>query len=347
MDEPSGTHDAVGLVAHAAHDLRLERVRVGGPGPGSVLIEPAFGGICGSDLHYAAHGAAGTAVLREPLVLGHELGGVIAAVGPDVDRTIGERVAVYPALTCGHCAACLRGDTQLCDAVRYLGSAAHLPHRQGGFATALVVPASAAVAIPDALGLETAALIEPFAVSLHAVNRSGADASSHVVVNGVGPIGLFAVIALRSIGVRRITAIDVSPHALGLAAALGADAALDPRSDALPVDADVAIEATGVPAAWAQAVHTVRAGGRMVQVGLLPAGPITVPLADLMSHEIEYRNSYRFPRTTFDQAIDLVAHGVDLLPVVTDVFPLAEAAAAFAVAADSARSSKVLLRLRD
>ncbi|MBO0812456.1 MAG: alcohol dehydrogenase catalytic domain-containing protein, partial [Microlunatus sp.] len=144
------------------------------PGPGEVAVDIAYGGVCGSDLHYYHDGAAGEFVIREPLVVGHEVVGTVGALGPGVTGVeVGTPVAVHPAQVCGACPECTSGRPQLCASSRYLGSAAHFPHIQGGFTERLVIGADRAVPLPPGMSLRRAALSEPFSVAYHAVLRAG------------------------------------------------------------------------------------------------------------------------------------------------------------------------------
>jgi L-idonate 5-dehydrogenase len=132
------------------------------------------GGICGSDLHYYLHGGFGTVRVREPMILGHEIAGTVAAIGGEVSRVaVGDRVAVNPSHPCGHCRYCRMGLQQHCTEMRFFGSAMRFPHVQGGFREQLVVGEDQAVKLPKHVPAALAAFAEPLAVCLHAVKRAG------------------------------------------------------------------------------------------------------------------------------------------------------------------------------
>src|SRR3984893_2401603 len=211
-------------VLHTVKDLRIEQVPVPPPGPGEVEVRVEAGGICGSDLHYYFDGGFGTVRLKEPMILGHEIAGTIARVGPDVSSVkAGQRVAVNPSRPCGHCGYCQEGKQQHCLNVLFYGSAMRFPHVQGGFCEALVCDAAQAVPVPPAMSAAQAAFAEPFAVCLHAVNRAGPLLGKRVLITGAGPIGALTVIAARRAGALEIVATDVADAPLAAARKVGAD----------------------------------------------------------------------------------------------------------------------------
>ncbi|MFI2105425.1 L-idonate 5-dehydrogenase [Isoptericola sp. NPDC019693] len=337
------------VVVHGAGDVRVDDRAEPVPGPGEVLLAVEWGGVCGSDLSYWRHGASGTAVLRAPLVLGHEIAGQVAATGPGVEGVdVGLRAAVHPATPVGSdpLPARLAGRTNLHARVRYLGSAAFDPHTDGGFAERVVVRADQLRPLPDGVSTQHGALAEPLAVAMHAVARAGDLRGRQVLVNGCGPIGALAVAAARRAGAARIVAADVASASAAVASRMGADdVRVLSEGDALPEDVEVVIEASGAPGALAGVLHATARGGTVVQVGNLPGGEVTAALGDLVTREITWVGSYRFVDEISD-AIDAMAAGLDVSPVVSHVFDVDDAEKALAVAADrSTGSSKVMLRL--
>lgn len=336
------------VVVHAAGDLRVEDVPDPHCGPGDVVVAMEWGGICGSDLAYVATGISGTATLRAPLVLGHEVAGRVVEVGPEVDGVEpGRRVTVHPATFVGdhQVADDLLDRTNLWPEVRYFGSAAFDPHEHGGFSTRRVVRPDQLRDVPDEVGMQEAALAEPFGVAIHAVGRAGDISGRSVLVNGCGPIGALAVAAARAAGAAHIHAADLSETALDIARRMGADELVQVGREPLPTDVEIAIECSGAPRALGGVIAAVRRGGVVVQVGNLPAGEVSASLGHIVTREIDYRGSYRFVDEITD-ALDLMAAGVDVRPLMTHTFALQDAAEAFAVAADrSTGSSKVMLDL--
>ena len=340
-----------GVVVHAAHDLRVEPVPVRPPGPDEAVVRVAYGGVCGSDLHYWLHGAAGESVLRAPMVLGHEVVGAVARPAADGSGPpAGTRVAVHPASPGDDGVTRYPPDRpNLSPRCRYLGSAARFPHEDGAFVRYATLPARMLRALPDGLSSRTAAVVEPASVARHAVSRAGsggAVAGRRALVVGAGPIGALVVAVLRRAGAAEVVAVDLHDHALATARRLGATHTLRATdTDAVAaVQADVAVESSGSPTGLASAIRGTARGGRVVLVGLLPAGDQPVPIALAVTRELELVGSYRF-NDEIDAVIAALADGsLAVEPVITHEFPVEDAAAAFATARDAAVSSKVLLR---
>lgn len=330
------------LVASGAGDLHLED-REPDPSIGPVVFRPLYGGICGSDLHYYREGRVGAFAILEPLVLGHEVVGVVEE-DPTGRFPPGTRAAVHPATSCGTCPECRSGRPNLCRVARYLGSAASTPHTQGAFAERVMVRPDQVRPLPGTLPTLRGVLAEPLGVALHAIRRAGGVAGKRVLVSGSGPIGLLAAGAAVALGAESVTAADVLTEPLAIASALGAATLHLRGASPEPAGYEVVIEAAGVPAALTTAVASTARGGTIVQVGMLPAAPSPVALAALVSREIELRGAFRFD-DEIDDAVALLADRAVFDVVITHVLALASYQEAFDVAADSARSSKVVLEL--
>ena len=333
------------VVIHAAHDLRIEDRPAGDPGPGQVRVHIQAGGICGSDLHYFQHGGFGAIRVKHPMVLGHEVAGVIDAVGAGVTGLApGQAVAVNPSLPCGRCRFCQEGAQQHCLDMRFYGSAMRDPHVDGGFREALVCEAAQAVALPDGLDTTIAAFAEPLAVCLHAARQAGPLLGRRVLVTGCGPIGALAIAAVRIGGAREIVATDLSDAPKSVAFKMGADRFhADP--DALAVYApdkgffDVAMEASGSPRALLGILPVVKPGGTIVQIGI--GGDAPVPMSVLAAKEITWRGTFRF-HAEFAMAVEALAkRAVDVAPLLTERFPIDRAVEAFDLAANRSRAMKV------
>lgn len=337
------------VVVRAANDLVVQEVPDPVCGPDQVLVAMEWGGICGSDIAYWRTGVSGTAVLKEPLILGHEVAGRVVEVGRAVgDVPAGQRVTVHPATLVGdHTVADEIADrTNLWPQVRYFGSAAFQPHEPGGFSSVRAVRPDQLRPLPDGVSTKEGAVAEPFGVAIHAVRRAGDIAGRSVLVNGTGPIGALAVAAAKAAGAGHVYAADLSEQSLEIAAAMGADTLVRVAAgEPLPTDVEVGIEASGAPRALGGVIAAVRRGGVLVQVGNLPAGEVTAALGHIVTREIDYRGSYRFVDEIRD-ALALMDGSVDVSPLMTHSFELADAEKAFTVAADrSSGSSKVMLRL--
>lgn len=340
------------VVAHAAHDLRLEdRPEEAGPGEGEVLVHVAAGGICGSDLHYYHNGGFGTVRLREPMILGHEASGTVAALGGGVTGlAAGDLVAINPSLPCGRCEECQRGFRNHCNDMLFRGSAMRFPHAQGLFREALIVPAHLLHPVGPGTDAGLAALAEPFAVCLHAVKQAGSLLGKTVLVSGCGPIGCLTIAAARLAGAQRVIACDVVAEPLAIAERLGADEVVINGPDATDLDRykagkgriDVAFDCSGHPAAVATAIECLRPRGTLVAVGL--GGAMTFPLPSVVTKELTVVGSFRFD-AEFGEAVSLISSKrVDLSPLISHTYPIDRAVEAFDLAGDRNKAMKVQLR---
>jgi L-idonate 5-dehydrogenase len=324
------------FVLHGQRDLRCEDVLTPSPGPGEVLVRVRRAGICGSDIHYFVHGRAGSFVPKRPFILGHEIAGEIAKVGPGVATDLcGKRVAVDPSVACGHCAFCREGRYNLCVNMRFYGSASTDPHVDGGFAEYVVAPAANCHVLPEGLGWAEAAMTEPLSVAVHAVMRSGNVAGKSVLVTGGGAIGQLTALVVRAFGASVVILADIAPFPRNLAIELGADGTLD-AADPAAVERGLAVapggfhivfEASGAPPAVPLAIALARRGGTIVQIGTLP-DDVSAPLNTIMARELSYVGSFRFANA-FAIALDLMASGrVGVSPLVNVVMPLDDMAGA-------------------
>ncbi len=343
------------LVIHAPDDLRVQQQDAGDLGPGQVLVQVAYGGICGSDLHYFHDGGFGTVRIKRPMILGHEVAGTVVALAPDAATglNIGDRVAVNPSRPCSRCVYCLEGLPNQCLDMRFYGSAMRDPHVEGAFRNLLVCDASQCHTVVPGVALELAALAEPFSVALHGVQRAGPLLGKRVLVSGCGPIGALAIAAARVHGAAEIVAVDVTDQTLAIARAMGAshtiNVAQDPQwTQRYSADGrtrkgtfDVMLECSGNGAALRAGLDVMRPRGVVVQLGL--GGDVSIPQNMVVAKELSICGSFRF-HAEFALAVQLINEGrVDLRPMVTRSFPLAQAREAFELAGDRNRAMKVLL----
>lgn len=340
--------EALGLVVYAAGDVRVEPVVVREPQPYEAMVEIAYGGICGSDLHYWRHGAAGESILRDPMLLGHEVVGRVAQAAADGSGpAVGTPVAVHPARPSAGDGRVRypRGRPNLSPAGTYLGSAAHRPHTQGAFVRFLPLSTEMLRTLRPELALRTAALIEPASVAWHAVARAGDVAGRRVLVVGAGPIGALVVAVLARAGAAEIVAVDLHDAPLERARALGASRTIRAAEDSVVagVDADVTIESSGSAHGLASAIRATTRGGRVVMLGLLPPGDQPVPVSLAIARELELVGSFRF-NDEIDAVITALTDGsLPVEPVITHAYPIQDAQHALEVALDPVRSGKVLL----
>lgn len=331
------------IVIRGKLDLAEVELPTPEPGDGEIRLRMVYGGICGSDLHYWAHGANGEYVVREPLVPGHEVSGTVDR-DPKGQLSPGTPVTVHPARF-GVPQPGLEDAPHLWPGGSYLGSAATWPHTQGGMSEYLVVRRDMVRPLPAGLPLRRAALAEPLAVGLHAVTIAGDVAGARVLVSGCGPIGLLAAAAARRRGAAEVVAADVLPGPLARARHIGVDATVRVGAEQVPDGAfDVVLECSGVPAAIGPALRGARRRGVVVQVGMVPDEPRPVNLAALVSRELQLRGTFRF-HDEIDEAVRMLLDEPGLETVVTHELPADEAERAFQAAQDSEASGKVLLRL--
>ncbi|MFK4851615.1 alcohol dehydrogenase catalytic domain-containing protein [Microbacterium sp. ZW T6_19] len=334
------------VVAHAADDLRVEDAGAPMPAADEAVVQIAYGGICGSDLHYWRHGAAGASILREPMILGHEVSGVVAVAAADGSGpAVGTPVAVHPLTPHGDGVTPWPADRpNLAPASSYLGSALHLPHTQGAFARHVAVPARMLHEVPASLGLRVAALAEPAAVAWHGLARAGDVEGRSVAVIGAGPIGQLVASVARRAGASVVTVTDLHEKPRRIAEARGIRS-LDARdADAIAsLNADVVVESSGTEPGLSAAISAAVRGGTVVMLGLQRAGAVAVPLSTAITRELTLTGSFRFA-AEFDDVIAALADGsLDVTGIVSEVRPAADALAAFALAADPSSSCKVLL----
>ncbi|MGH3645399.1 MAG: zinc-dependent alcohol dehydrogenase [Mycobacterium sp.] len=279
--------------------MRIETVAdPSAPGPGEVLLEVLRAGICGSDAAEFDRGPVVTPLHTPnprsghhgPVILGHEFVGRVVEVGSDVGNLrVGQRVVPGAGVWCGSCSWCRQGRPNLCERYFTLGLQAN-----GGMAEFVVAPARICIDVPDALGDDTAAMTQPFAVALHALDRARVTASDTVWINGAGGIGCFLVAGAAARGCTTIIASDVSGDRLRMATALGATHVVNATTEDVgaTVDeitlggADVAIEASGAPGTLAAVIASTRRGGRVLLVGLPKQSP-TVDTADVALRELD------------------------------------------------------------
>ncbi len=338
------------VVIHAPHDLRVEEIEAPEAGSRDVTVRIETGGICGSDLHYYHDGGFGTVRIKEPMVLGHEVAGIVEAVGADVSHVeAGDRVAVSPSLPCGTCHYCQRGNQVQCLDMRFFGSAMRMPHVQGAFRQQMVVDASQCHKVLPSVTAGEAAMAEPLAVCLHAANRAGPLVGKRVLITGAGPIGALCAVIARRAGATEIVATDIATRPLMTLEQLGADAVINvaEHPDALDVFTadkgtfDVLFEASGQAAALIGALPAVRPGAVIVQIGL--GGDMERPINTFVTKELELRGTFRF-HEEFGTAVEMLNKGlVDVSPLISATLPFGRAVEAFEMAGDRSRAMKVQL----
>lgn len=303
----------------------LETLPVPTPDADQVLVKVAAVGVCGSDVHYYQHGRIGDYVVNHPLILGHELSGIIVDIGADVSRSrVGSRVAVEPQRPCRTCLQCKSGRYNLCPAMEFYAT----PPVNGAFAEYVTIQSDFAHDIPDSISDEAAALLEPLSVGIWACERAEIRPGSRVLIAGAGPIGIIAAQAARAFGATEIYISDISDERLAFALLHGATHSINPMTESVgSLGVDAFIDASGAPQAVASGILAVGPAGRVVLVGL-GDDSLEIPIAHIQNNEIWLSGVFRYTNT-WPLAITLVGSGaIDLDILVTGRFGLAETEAA-------------------
>jgi L-iditol 2-dehydrogenase len=282
-------------------------------GPDDVLVAVKACGICGSDVH-GMDGSTGRR--RPPIIMGHEASGVISEAGARVKGwKQGQRVTFDSTIFCGVCEFCRRGQINLCNSRRVLGVSCEDYSQNGAFADFVAVPQHILFPLPNSLSFEHGALVEPFAIALHAVRRAPVTPDATAVVIGCGMIGLALVQTLRATGCGQIIALDVAPDKLARAEKLGASHVIESSGTPLPeilsitkgVGADIAFEAVGVGATVDLAVRCVRKGGSVALVGNV-APKVELALQVAVTRELTLLGSCS-SAGEYPACLDLLARG--------------------------------------
>ena len=318
-----------------------------------VLVAVNYTGICGSDVHYYDHGAIGSFVVKEPMVLGHESAGTVIQVGAAV-KTLkpGDAVAIEPGYPCRRCAPCLSGHYNLCPEMVF---AATPPHHGTltGFWTA---PADFCYRLPAHVSLREGALVEPLAVAVHIVRQAAVAPGQSVVVMGAGPVGLLCAGVARAFGASTVVSVDIIPSKLEFARGFAAthtylSQRVSAEENARNIlaeaglgegGADAVIDASGAEPSIQTSLHVVRRGGTYVQGGM-GKSDITFPIMALCLKEVTARGSFRYGSGDYALAVELIASGkVDVKRMITDTVGFEKAEEAFKLVKEG-QAIKVLI----
>ena len=291
-----------------------------------VLVKVKNIGICGSDMHYYENGRIGNYIVKPPFVLGHEPGGTVVEVGKNVTHLkVGDRVALEPGKTCGHCEYCRSGKYNLCPDVVFFAT----PPVDGVFQEYVAHEADLCFKLPDNVDTMEGALIEPLAVGMHAAKQGGATLGMSAVVSGAGCIGLCTMMSLKAFGVTEVYVTDVMQKRLDKAMELGATGVIN-SAEKDPVEeirrltggrgVDLAVECSGVEVCANQAIEELIRGGTLVQVAYGKSGYMNLNMSLLCDKEITIKTVFRY-RHIYPMAIKAVADGkINLKGIVTNVF---------------------------
>jgi (R,R)-butanediol dehydrogenase/meso-butanediol dehydrogenase/diacetyl reductase len=342
-------------VLHGRRSMAYEEVADPTPGDNEVVVEVGLCGICGSDLHLYDSEMA-----PDGIVMGHEYGGTIVALGKDVRGwEAGDRVVGAPQPPCLNCAFCRRGEFDFCyqhyrldmqRAGTALPGGASLG--SGGYGPLTKITAPRLMRVPDDLDDRQAASIEPAAVGFHAVKHSGMRLGDRVAILGAGPIGLYTLQCAIAAGAKKVAVAEPAAGRAAIANDLGADSVLNPRevtdvaaafAESLGGQPDVVFDAAGVPATLQQAVDVVRPGGSVMMVGV-SFEPAPVRPATWVTKRVTVRAAFAYSRADYEDTIALMQRGtLRVEPVITTVVPVSEADVAFERLLTPAAEVKVLV----
>lgn len=291
-----------------------------------ILVKLEYVGVCGSDIHYYETGRIGNYIVQPPFVLGHESGGTVVKVGQNVKHLkIGDKVALEPGKTCGHCQFCREGKYNLCSDVVFFAT----PPVDGVFAEYVAHEADLCFKLPTNVDTLEGALIEPLAVGFHAANQGEAHAGQTAVVFGAGCIGLVSLMALKAEGVNTIYVVDIMEKRLEKALEIGATAVIN-SSKVNPIEeinkltagegVNLVIETAGTEITTCQAINVAQKGSNIVLVGYSKTGEMILPISLAIDKELTFKSVFRY-RHIYPMAIEAVASGkVDLKSIVTNIF---------------------------
>ena len=304
------------------------------PGPDELVIRVAACGVCGSDIKAQPFMPAG-------MVMGHELGGEVVAVGSDAGGwREGANVAVLPVVSCGSCPYCAAGSVAHCAQARYIG----MGPDAGGFAEFAIIPARHAFALPTEMTNTYTALVEPFAVGLHAVHSAQVSPGEDVLVVGAGGVGLTTIAWARALGARRVTAVDPDATRREAAVAMGSTDALATVGEADANAYHVAVECVGRQELLQACQPAVRPQGRVVISGAC-AEPTPVEPVTALLKELSIRFSVCYTPAEFREVIAAFGSGtVDPAPMLGPMLGLNRIAEAFDLTRGARVHGRVLVR---
>ncbi|MGB9035431.1 MAG: NAD(P)-dependent alcohol dehydrogenase [Paeniglutamicibacter sp.] len=344
MREPLPTEMRASVLRHAG-EVVVEKRPVPVPAHDEVLVRVGSVGICGSDVHYFKEGRIGDFVVESPMVLGHEAGGVIVAVGAGIDPgRIGERVSIEPQRPSPTSKQTLAGAYNLCPHMEFYAT----PPIDGAFAEYVTIQSHFAFEVPDSISDDAAALMEPLSVGIAAARKAGISAGSRVLVTGAGPIGIIAVQVARAFGATEVIISDIDADRRAQALKFGADRALDAIADDAELRGlgmDVLLECSGATPAVRAGLEALAPAGVAVLVGM-GADEIALPIPLIQNRELVVTGIFRYANT-WPTAIDLVHTGrVDLDSLVTGSYGLCEVEAAL-LSSTASTSLKTMIRPGD
>lgn len=334
-------YENVGALLYGIKNVKVENMATEKVGPDDILVEMKTVGICGTDIHlYLDGGVPGLGMLKDPMVIGHEGSGIVLAKGSNVERLdIGDHVVLDPNVKCLYCTQCINGRENLCVNSTMLF--------RGFFEKYHVHNYRFAYKLPPGIPADEAAVIEPVACTVHAIQRGKVHYGQTVLICGAGPIGLLHLLVARVYGASKIIVTDVDKERLGFAKELGADEVILIEKGSSPKEigdqiynsnvkyndcpgVDVTFDCSGAPFSLQLAAFATKQGGRLGLTGLSGVQDAQIPINVFTVKEIDIYGVIRYRSTCFREAIQLVSsRQVDVRPLISHRFPLAEIGSAF------------------
>jgi len=274
------------------HNMVLKQCKIPMPADNEVLINIKANGICGSDIHFFVEGKLGDFVVTNPYIPGHESSGIIVKAGKLVKNfKPGDKGVIEPGIPCMHCAYCKSGRYNLCLDVKFLSA----PPTNGTFCDYICVRSDFVFKVPKTMPFEHAAMVEPTAVAVHAVNRAKFMDGSAAAIFGAGPIGILTMQAFKASGGGKVTCIDVLDSRLKFAKQMGADEVVNGKNCSEIVNiADTVFETAGCDDTTGRLFQAVRLGGCAVQVGWPRSDQVAMNISSFITKELTYVGVNRY-----------------------------------------------------
>jgi Threonine dehydrogenase and related Zn-dependent dehydrogenases len=300
-----------------------------------VLVKMEAIGVCGSDIHYYAHGKIGDFVVEFPFILGHECAGTIVEIGSEVtDLKVGDRVCLEPGVPCGHCEFCLSGRYNLCPDVKFFAT----PPYHGCLMNYVSHPAQFAFKLPDNVSSIEGALVEPLAIGINAALTGGVKLGDAVVIFGAGCIGLVSLLAAKAYGATKVIVVDLIEKRLAVAKGMGAITLNAKETDIVAEikkwtegkGAQVVIDCSGVNTTLCQSINVAKAGGTIVWVGLASETVDGLPVSPISTKELTIKSIFRY-KNLYPTAIAAIADGkINISGIISNKYSFEDTPRAFA-----------------
>lgn len=328
-------------VLTAPKTLEFQEVPMPAAKDGEILLKLEAIGVCGSDVHYYAHGRIGDFIVEYPFILGHECAGTIVEVGNGVkDLKVGDRVALEPGVPCGKCEMCKTGHYNLCPDVRFFAT----PPIGGCLMNYVSFPAEYAFKLPDNVSAIEGALVEPLAIGINAALTGGVKLGDTVVIFGAGCIGLVSLLAAKAYGATQIISVDMIDKRLDVAKKFGATTLNSKKCDVVAEimkltggkGAHVVLDCAGFSETVRNSLLVARANATVVVVGLGADTLDGIPLGPMSTKELKVTSIFRY-KNIYPIAINAIAGGnIPILDIVSNEFKFEDTPEAYKTACENA-----------